>query len=148
MLLRYSAAHELDAVAIVRISTASSGWTISVDILDSIGAPVIAWARRREADDVSGAGGAGIEFVAARFSFPLAEEEAAAAQPADNDSPEVSDMGAAARPRLWVTDSSILYGGARIDGANDLWILLRIVLVVLLVVGGYFIVTFFGSPPA
>jgi len=118
MLLRYSAKHELDAVAIVRISTASSGWTVSADILDPVGAPVIAWVRRRAAGDVSGAGGAGIELIAARFSFPLAEGEVAAAQPAEDDPPETSDAGTAARPRLLVTDGAVLYGGALIDGAS------------------------------
>jgi hypothetical protein len=117
-LLHHSATYQLDAVAVVRISTASSGWTVSVDIRDAVGEPIIAWARRQQADGSFGGDDGHVELVAARYVLPLSEAEVAAAQPEGDDSPAASDAAPAARPRLWVSDSAILYGEARIDGAS------------------------------
>jgi hypothetical protein len=88
------AKHDLDAVALVRISTDAQGWRVNVDIRD------------------------------ATFSFVMSAEDVAAQQLArDQELPPQPPATAAAdahagRPHLLVTDKLVMYGPAQLQGAE------------------------------
>lgn len=119
-LLSACAAHDLDAVALVRISTDAPGWRVNVDIHDPEG-EAIPLATGMHQDDVYTGGGSLLP-VFATFCFSMTAADVAAyaashpatAEPAVADAAETRDE----RPHLWVTRKYAMFGPARIADAE------------------------------
>jgi hypothetical protein len=117
------AKQDLDAVALVRISTDEQGWRVNVDIRDDDGRPIaVALGDRVPHDMFTGSGEGAPTF--ATFSFAMSAEDVAAQQLArDQELPPRPPATAAAdaqagRPHLFVTEKAVMYGPAHLEGAE------------------------------
>jgi hypothetical protein len=117
-LLAHCVARGLDAVALVRISPASRGWTVEVDVREPEGATVVLRGERSESDALLGGGVGGVA-VYAKFSLQMADTDVASLAQQDAAAAQANvDGGADAPPRLWVSERMTMFGAARIDGAE------------------------------
>ena len=128
-LLQQCAAHDVDAVALVRISTESAGWRVNVDIRDPEGRQLLLHSQAGESTDPWGGGGSLVP-VYATFSFAMSADDAAAQEPprtttipqtpeTDADADVDVDVDDAAGPaRLWVSENVTMFGPARINDAE------------------------------
>src|SRR4051794_21844025 len=117
------AKHDLDAVALVRISTDGQGWRVNVDVRDAAGQPItVALGNRAPQDAFTGRDDAAPIFE--KFSFAMSADDVAAQQLArDQELPPQAPTTAAAgahagRPHLFVTDKVVMYGPAQLQGAE------------------------------
>jgi hypothetical protein len=123
--LALCAANDLDAVGLVRISTATPDWRVNVDIRDPEGRSM-AISGAHDGDLMAGGGG-GLVAVDEGFSFTMRAADVAAHEQAragtagdDLDAGEVADEPPPGRPRLWVSDRVTMFGPVRISDGEFL----------------------------
>jgi hypothetical protein len=113
-LLGPCATHELDAVALVRISTDPRGWRVNVDIHDPEGEPIMLGNSAGSTGDPYG--GSSLVPVFASYAFALTtaeiDAEAEAQRAVDQTSPPPQPRDD--QPRLWVTENFAMFGPVRI----------------------------------
>jgi hypothetical protein len=119
-LLEQCAAHDLDAVALVRISTDGDVWRVNVDIRDGEGKPIAIGSEpgsqsSTETFAAHGSGSLVPVFATYWFTMSAADVQAAAtaAPPV-----EVIDDTRADRPHLWVSKNVAMLGPVRIRDAE------------------------------
>jgi hypothetical protein len=113
-LLAPCAAHELDAVALVRVSTDPTGWRVNVDIRDPEGEPIAIGTTAGSADPY---GGTSQVPAFASYAFTLTAGEIAEAEAqwtASQMNPDASAQPHDDSPRLWVSENYAMFGPARI----------------------------------
>jgi hypothetical protein len=122
-LLQQCAAHDVDAVALVRISTEAPGWRVNVDIRDPEGRPITLRSQPGESTNPWG-GDSSLVPVYATFSFAMSADDEAAQEPPrtttrtqtpETDTDEDTDDAAAGRTRLWVSENVTMFGPVRIN---------------------------------
>jgi len=116
-LLAPCAAHELDAVALVRISTDPRGWRVNVDIRDPEGEPISIGNTSGSTGDPYG--GSSLVPVFASYAFTLTAAEIDAETEAQRATDQPNPDAVAAQPRddqarLWVTEKFAMFGPVRI----------------------------------
>jgi hypothetical protein len=125
-LLQQCAARDVDAVALVRISTEAPGWRVNVDIRDPEGRQLVLHSQQGESTDPYGGSGSLVP-VYATFSFAMRPDDAAAQEPPrattipqtpETDADEDDDDAAAGRARLWVSENVTMFGPVRINDAE------------------------------
>jgi hypothetical protein len=103
--------HDLDAVALVRISTDAQGWRVNVDIRDADGRSIAVTLGDRAP-------------TFATFSFAMSADDVAAQQRARDqelrpEPPATADADArTGRPHLFVKEKVVMYGPAQLQGAE------------------------------
>lgn len=114
-LLAPCATHELDAVALVRISTDTAGWRVNVDIRDPEGEPIMLGNSAGSTGDPYGGGSLVPVFASYAFTLTTAEMDAEAeAQRAVNQTSPPPAQQRDDQPRLWVTENFAMFGPVRI----------------------------------
>jgi len=113
---------DLDAVALVRISTDPTGFRVNVDIRDPDGEPIVVRSVTSRAHDPFTGQGAP-EPVHAAFSFEMSAADVAAQQQmreAEGLDGAVAAPAAAApaAPHLFVSEKVVMYGPAELKGAE------------------------------
>ena len=115
-LLAPCATHELDAVALVRISTDPRGWRVNVDIRDPEGEPISIGATSGSTGDPYG--GSSLVPVFASYAFTLTtaeiDAEAEAQQRVDQTKADAAAQPRDDQPRLWVSERYAMFGPVRI----------------------------------
>jgi hypothetical protein len=127
-LLSLCAANDLDAVGLVRISTATPDWRVNVDIRDPEGRSLTVGSA--SGGDLISGGSGSLVAIDVGFLFTMRAADVAANEQAradagqdDLDAGEVADEQPAGRPRLWVSERVAMLGPARISDGE----LLRLV---------------------
>ena len=121
-LVESCAAHDLDAVALVRISPDPGAWRVNVDIRDPEGRQLLTGSRRGpEQDHLLGEGNSTVPMFAV-FSFKIApddvvayERQLATARPPQAARAETEEDRL---PRLWVSEHVTMLGPARLADAE------------------------------
>jgi hypothetical protein len=115
--------HDLDAVALVRISTDAQGWRVNVDIRDADGRSIAVTLGDRAPHDMFTGSGEGAPTFAT-FSFAMSADDVAAQQRARDqelrpEPPATADADArTGRPHLFVKEKVVMYGPAQLQGAE------------------------------
>jgi len=119
-LLEQSSAHDLDAVALVRISTDGDAWQVNVDIRDAEGKSIAIGSEKSSessTETFTAHGGSNRVPVFATYWFAMSAADVQAAATAEPPV-EVTDDARADRPRLWVSKNVTMLGPVRIRDAE------------------------------
>jgi len=119
-LLEQCSAHDLDAVALVRISTDGDAWRVNVDIRDAEGKPIAIGSQKSSessTETFAAHGGSSLVPVFATYWFAMSAADLQAAATAEPPV-EVMDDARADEPRLWVSRNVTMLGPVRIRDAE------------------------------
>ena len=119
-LLEQCSAHDLDAVALVRISTDGDAWRVNVDIRDAEGKAIAIGSQKSSessTETFSAHGSSSLVPVFATYWFTMSAADVQAAAAAEPPV-EVMDDARAQQPRLWVSSNVTMLGPVRIRDAE------------------------------